>query len=353
MAPVRSYTNWNKRTTDEKTQAEDYKFQKENNEKRYGDRKLKFPKWINAFVINQIIQIFLGIMIALLIVFFPVKFTNSKAIQVMIVGIKIIVMSIMMIKKIRTEPLASLSIISLVGFGIWLWSLTISQKTLLKMVTGTAWEFQYIFFMFICCMVAIWVWLSLWGVKKYSNKKKREKIKFVICVCLEYVIIVGVVISVYANLYVAYHNNVYFAFQMNLLEMQGENVSLHRKKIEKKIDGKTWSVNGNYDEQDKEKLCPLDIMIQNKNGKIGIIEPDLNIALNEDNMGSANNEKYIYFSFVSFFSSGYGDIYPILSITRNWAVQEMIISHMIMVVLIPILLTSVQEFIQKQEPEVK
>ena len=60
--------------------------------------------------------------------------------------------------------------------------------------------------------------------------------------------IVGVVISVYANLYVAYHNNVYFAFQMNLLEMQGENVSLHRKKIEKKIDGKTWSVNGNYDE---------------------------------------------------------------------------------------------------------
>lgn len=103
-----------------------------------------------------------------------------------------IVMSIMMIKKIRTEPLASLSIISLVGFGIWLWSLTISQKTLLKMVTGTAWEFQYIFFMFICCMVAIWVWLSLWGVKKYSNKKKRDKIKFVICVCLEYVIIVGV-----------------------------------------------------------------------------------------------------------------------------------------------------------------
>ena len=66
-----------------------------------------------------------------------------------------------------------------------------------------------------------------------------------------------------------------------------------------------------------------------------------------------NNEKYIYFSFVSFFSSGYGDIYPISSITRNWAVQEMIISHMIMVVLIPILLTSVQEFIQKQEPEVK
>lgn len=103
-----------------------------------------------------------------------------------------IVMSIMMIKKIRTEPLASLSIISLVGFGIWLLSLTISQKTLLKMVTGTAWEFQYIFFMFICCMVAIWVWLSLWGVKKYSNKKKRDKIKFVICVCLEYVIIVGV-----------------------------------------------------------------------------------------------------------------------------------------------------------------
>lgn len=43
----------------------------------------------------------------------------------------------------------------------------------------------------------------------------------------------------------------------------------------------------------------------------------------------------------------------ISSITRNWAVQEMIISHMIMVVLIPILLTSVQEFIQKQEPEVK
>ena len=42
-------------------------------------------------------------------------------------------------------------------------------------------------------------------------------------------------------------------------------------------------------------------MIQNENGKIGIIEPDLNIALNEDNMGSANNEKYIYFSFVSFF----------------------------------------------------
>ena len=84
-------------------------------------------------------------------------------------------------------------------------------------------------------MVAIWVWLSLWGVKKYSNKKKRDKIKFVICVCLEYVIIVGVVISVYANLYVAYHNNVYFALQMNLLEMQGENVSLHRKKIEKKL----------------------------------------------------------------------------------------------------------------------
>lgn len=105
---------------------------------------------------------------------FPVKFTNSKAIQVMIVGIKIIVMSIMMIKKIRTEPLASLSIISLVGFGIWLWSLTISQKTLLKMVTGTAWEFQYIFFMFICCMVAIWVWLSLWGVKNTVIRKKRE-----------------------------------------------------------------------------------------------------------------------------------------------------------------------------------
>ena len=61
-------------------------------------------------------------------------------------------------------------------------------------------------------------------------------------------------------------------------------------------------MNGNYDEQDKEKLCPLDIMIQNENGKIGIIEPDLNIALNEDNMGSANNEKYIYFSFVSNFS---------------------------------------------------
>lgn len=45
----------------------------------------------------------------------------------------------------------------------------------------------------------------------------------------------GGVISVYANLYVAYHNNVYFALQMNLLEMQGENVSLHRKKIEKKL----------------------------------------------------------------------------------------------------------------------
>lgn len=26
-------------------------------------------------------------------------------------------------------------------------------------------------------------------------------------------------------------------------------------------------MNGNYDEQDKEKLCPLDIMIQDENGK--------------------------------------------------------------------------------------
>ena len=55
----------------------------------------------------------------------------------------------------------------------------------------------------------------------------------------------------------------------------------------------------------------------------------------------------MYFSFVSFFSSGYGDIYPTSTITRKWAVQEMIISHILMVLLIPVLITSVQEFIRK------
>ena len=348
---MRSYTNWNRRTPDEKTQAEEYKHQKANKEKKCRNRKVKFSKLIKVLITNQIIRIIWGIMISIFILLCPVNFTESKLIHVTIVCIKIAVISVAIIKQIGTEPLVALCAISFIGFGIWVYSLNISQKKLLEMVIGTKWEFQNSFFIFICSMITVWIYLSLRGTKKYSNKKKRDKIKFVICMCFEYVFTIGIVISVYANLYMAYHDEIYYKFQMDLLGTQGENISLHRKKIEKEIDGKTWIIDGMYDEQDKEKVCPLDIMIQDEEGKIGIIEPDLNTALNSESIGSANYEKYYYFSFGTFFSSGYGDIYPISSITRNWAMQEMIISNILMVFLIPILITSVQEFIQKQQIE--
>ena len=335
MAPVRSYTNWNSRTTDEKSQRVNDEL-KETNKKR-------------SKRIKMIIQLVLVIIIALFLFFFPVNFIRNKTAQFMIVAFKIIIISGLTISQIRTNPIASLATVTFIGFGIWFCSINISQNTLLKMVTGTKWEFQYIFLVAVCCMIAIWLCLSLWGTKKYRNKKTRDKIKFVICVCIEYVVILIVVINVYANLYMAYHDNMYFMLQTNLFETQGENVSSHRKRIEKKIDGKRWIINGNYDERDEEKLCPLNILIQDEEGNSSIIEPDLNIALDEDKIGTANSETYIYFSFGSFFSSGYGDIYPISTITRNWAVQEMIISHILMILLIPIMITSIQEFIQKNE----
>lgn len=78
MAPVRSYTNWNSRTTYEKSQTKEYEYKKE--KKGYENRKSKLSEWIKAFVTNQIVQMIFVIIISLFLLFFPVDFINYKII---------------------------------------------------------------------------------------------------------------------------------------------------------------------------------------------------------------------------------------------------------------------------------
>lgn len=342
MASVRSYRNWNKRT-DQKTEKIKYEVRKKYENKM----KIKFSKWVTLIMTNRIVQIILLIIIALAFLLFPVNNISNEIIKVVLVGIRIVVISGLVISQVKNNPIASLAAILLIGTGITIWSNNISQDILLEMIMGEKWEYQYMILICICCMISVWVCLAFWGVKKYSYKRKRDKIKFVVCVGVEYIIILVSVIGVYANLYMAYHDKIYWEYQKYLFVTEGESVLPYGKRIEKKINGYDWVIYGKYGEKDENKLCPIYITIYDETGRVGIIEPDLNIVLDEKNIGTTDNEMYMYFSFVSFFSSGYGDIYPTSTITRKWAVQEMIISHILMVLLIPVLITSVQEFIRK------
>ena len=70
--------------------------------------------------------------------------------------------------------------------------------------------------------------------------------------------------------------------------------------------------------------------------------------MSKDIFGTSYIAENLYFSAITYFTVGYGDIYPIADIVRTWAMQEALISHIMTLLIVPILIIVGQTFINKK-----
>lgn len=216
------------------------------------------------------------------------------------------------------------------------------------------------FFILILVMVATLLYIVFYGLINYKRSTLKDKFKYCVSIMIGYLIIMSTTIIGYASLFSGYHNELYYKFEEKLdkgpctineystecvKEIEDENGSLkiegyyHKKQGGDLEDFHPYRISiEKYDNNNKEKL------IYSVN-----IEPVVNRILEEETMGNTFYGEYLYFSAVTYFTIGYGDVYPIANIAKSWVLQEALIAHILSLIIVPSLIVAGQIFASKEE----
>ncbi len=198
---------------------------------------------------------------------------------------------------------------------------------------------------------------AFYGLRNYTNRTLGQKVSYCILIIAGYLIIMMVTIFGYGNLYDNYHNEVYFKYSDKLIggEWTGnvDSPICIKRLVENTEEGYLDIEGYYYKEQGIIDIQPYKISIteydsDNSFLKSYYIEPGTNIVMLKDIFGTSDATENFYFSAITYFTVGYGDIYPIADIVRTWVMQEALIAHIMTLLIVPILIIVGQTFISKK-----
>jgi len=219
---------------------------------------------------------------------------------------------------------------------------------------------QYSLFLAVIVMIICIIYIIYCGFKYYNNRNLCGKIKYCITLGVAYIAVMQVVIGGYANLISIYHNDVYFKYVDMLLDESytvTEDSAVCVVETREQLDDRYLVVEGHYNKEygsTEKDFLPRHIVLHeydyndNYLGSV-FIEPETNTTLESNSIGTSFFMDYLYFSVITYFTIGYGDMYPIAETIKNWVMQEAVISHVLTALLIPICLVIGQKFIENKK----
>lgn len=291
-------------------------------------------------------------------------------------------------------------------YSIFNYEFMIGEKNPLKLV----YEFYLIYFpkkyfiVIVTILLMFWVLISLNTLfkkarlanSKYGIVNNFYKISYrlrIIAPFIAYLIIINTIISCFANMYSICYNDFYLKYAlMNIRDVKKVVKELPSDKVERNYviyykDTNEYNIknekvtmrysysenptyilekqqnesdNGEYKLKTKNAVnsAPdsIEIDTKYKNGKTNhyVINRSFKFPNeNLDELETVDYSTFLYFSRITFFTIGYGDIIPTGYETQNLVGLEALTAHILSVIFIPILFIVVQEILNKKDNEGK
>lgn len=332
--------------------------------KNYFSKQIIFQNKIEKTKLKEMLQSISACMIAIMFFLFPVGLIENNIVAIMLTILKLVLITVSIVYTAKKEAAAIVALLFIEQIISYLYSMIFFKKYAFEIIdTFKFLPKCYMFFNVLLIIITLVIGV-FYGLKKYNRNLLRSKLEFAILIILGYLIIMVTTIGGYASLFENYHNELYWRYQEKLLTANYSvklNSSICIKELKIKTDEGYEKIEGFYGKEygsKKVDISPYRISINTydineKYIKSYTIEPAVNTVLEEGYiMGTADASEYRYFSYVTYFTIGYGDIYPIANIMKDWVIQEAIIANIMSLLIVPLLLIAGQIFIVESKKDI-
>lgn len=319
-----------------------------------------FPCPKKRIVNKKILKIIFEIIVCLLVILSPIDLIQNDVISTILMLLKFALIIISVIYTAKREPGGIIIFLLIEALALYLYSDSYFKAHSLEII-----DIMKIFprlYMCIGIFVMIITFLIgiFYGLKKYNRNSILIKIKFAMLIVGGYLVIMYSTIFGYANLFQNYHNEVFWNYQEKLSAatyIVKKDSTACFKDIKVDTDNGYVIIEGYYRKDigsDKIDITPYQIFVsvydsKGKFVKMYYLEPGINTLLQSDIVATSIGTEYRYFSFVTYFTIGYGDIYPVADIMKTWVIQEGTIAHIMSLLVIPLLFIIGQMFITEKK----
>ena len=322
-------------------------------------KKIEYNEKDKNGIWQEIVNFGIAFLIAMLIFFTPIGYIQNACIVTVLSVIKLGILFVITVYSAKTNAYAVLMFLLIEGVSAIIISNILFQRDSLEIVYIFNFTSKNYFIFFLLIMIATIMIGALYGLRNYNNRTLGQKVSYCVMISVGYLIIMIVTIIGYANLYDNYHNEVYFKYAEKLIGVEYKiNVdsAICIKEIVENTENGYLNIEGFYHKEQG----TIDVDIQpymisiteydndNNYVKSYYIEPGTNIIMSKDIFGTSSSSENLYFSTITYFTIGYGDIYPIADIVRMWAMQEALIAHIMTLLFVPILIIIGQTFLNKK-----
>lgn len=314
---------------------------------------------VNRKIFKTVVEI---IVCVLVVLFFlsPIDLIQNNVILTILTVLKLVLIIISVIYTAKREPGGIVIFLIIEALAIYFYSDIYFKAHSLEII-----DIMKIFprlYMCIGIFVMIITFLIgiFYGLKKYNRNSLFIKIKFAMLIAVGYLVIMYSTILGYASLFQNYHNELYFYYQEKLLTAsyivdKDSTICSVNTKVD--TDNGYVNITGYYRKDygsEEIDINPYRIVVSvyDSRGKFFneyYLEPGINTLLQSDIVGTSIETEYHYFSFVTYFTIGYGDIYPVADIMKTWVIQEATIAHIMSLLVIPLLFIVGQMFIVEKK----
>lgn len=307
--------------------------------------------------LKEILQIIGSCMLAIIFLFFPIGMIENNIVGIILTILKLGLIIGSIVYTAKKEATAIVTLLGIEMLISYLYSSMFFDKYSFEIIDDLKILPRYYMFFYILVMIITLVIGIFYGLKKYNRNLLLGKLKFAFLIIFGYFIIMITTIEGYANLFENYHNELYWKYQEKLLTVSYSvnlDSSVCIKELEIETDAGYEKIQGFYNKEygsENVDISPYRISIDiydtsNNFIKSYTIKPAINTIIEESNSaGTADASIYRYFSYVTYFTIGYGDIYPIANVMKNWVIQEAIIANIMSLLIVPLLLIAGQIFI--------
>ncbi len=322
-------------------------------------KKIQFAQEKKKKNLKEIILSIIVCIVGVAFFVWPIGEVQNNMISAILVITKIILVIIMAIVTAKRNAVSVLFLLTLEFLAIMIGSYIFFVKYALNIINIFSFWSQHHMFILIMLMVITLFIGVFFGLRNYQNDTLKDKISYVTLIVVGYLIIMVATIVGYANLINNYHSELYFKYEDILMDANftiNEESKICIKTIEKETENGHLEITGYYNKEigsTIEDMNPYSIRINvykdNDFSNFYIIEPPINTVLESDPISNWNIDEYFYFSCITYFTIGYGDIYPIADVVKYWVIEEAFISHIMSLLIVPILILIGQTFVNKNE----
>lgn len=327
--------------------------------KSYYSKKVEYDKNTEKNIIKEVLSFSIAFLIAVLTFFSPIGCISNDYIVTALSIVKVFIILAITIYSAKTNAGAVLTLLIIEGVSAIVFSNILFQHDSLEIIYIFNLTSKNYFMIFLLIMIATIMIGAFYGLRNYNNKTLGQKVSYCVLIIVGYLIIMGVTIVGYGNLYDNYHNELYFKYGDKLMGVEytvNVDAPICIKRLTENTNEGYLNIEGYYyKEQGTMEVGnrPYRISIteydyENNVLKSYYIEPGTNAIMSKDIFETSYIAENLYFSAITYFTVGYGDIYPIADIVRTWAMQEALISHIMTLLIVPILIIVGQTFINKK-----